>query len=145
MIQAEATTIIHCSPEKAFEYVAIGFFDHYPKWQSAVAELEKTSPDPVGLETTGRQILDWGRPEESTFQVTEFAPNHTFTITSTGKPYFKNKYAFEPLDHNTKLIYSFEFRLDGFGKLIEPLIAGSARKGTQSVVDALKKLLEGHA
>lgn len=145
MIQAEAATVIHCSPEKAFEYVALGFFDHYPKWQSAVKELERTSPNPMGLETTGRQVLDWGRPEESTFQVTEFEPNRTFTITSTGKPYFKNQYTFEPAGNDTKLIYSFEFRIDGFGRVIEPLIAVSAKKGTQSVVDNLKTLLEGSA
>jgi hypothetical protein len=144
MIQAEAMTVIQCSLEEAFHYVATGFFDHYPKWEPAVLELEKTSSDPIGLGTTGRQILNFGRPEESAFQISEFEPNRKFSVTSAGKPYFKNQYTFELLDHNTKLTYSFEFRIDGFGKLIEPLIAGSAKKGTQTVVDNLKKLLEGN-
>lgn len=145
MIKAELSTVINRSVEEVFKYVAMGFFENYSKWEPTVLELEKTSQDPVGVGTTGRQVMNVNserRLAESTFRVTNYDPNRKFSVTSTGKPYFKTSYTFEPVDSSTKVTYAFEFGIDGVAKLFEPLIAGSVNKGSQDAVDNLKKLLE---
>ncbi|MFE4106640.1 SRPBCC family protein [Almyronema epifaneia] len=143
MIKAESKTVINRPIDQVYQYVATNFFENHPKWESTVLHLEKTSPETVGLGTTGKQVRnDGGRRAESTFHVTEYDCDRRFAITSTGKPYFKNSYVFEPTDDGTQLTYQFELKLEGLGKLLEPLIAGSAQQGSQNVVDNLKHLLE---
>ncbi|NJL35993.1 MAG: polyketide cyclase [Leptolyngbyaceae cyanobacterium RM2_2_4] len=143
MIKAESSTVIDRPTEEVFKYIATGFFENYPNWESAIVELEKTSQDPIGIGTTGRQLMnEGGWKAESTFQITDYEPEQKFSITGMSKPYFKNSYTFEPLDGSTKVTYIFEFSMDGVGRLFEPLIAGSAKKGSKEVVNNLKKLIE---
>jgi hypothetical protein len=143
MIKANAAIIINCSAEEAFRYVANGFFENHPKWEPAVLELEKTSQGPIGVGTAGRQVRnDGGRQSDSTFRIAEFEPNRKFSVTSTGKPDFKATYTFEQIDGGTQLRFAFNLGLTGFAKLFEPVMTGTVKKGSKSIVDNLKRLLE---
>jgi hypothetical protein len=129
MIKTNATTFVNCSAEEAFRYVADGFFENHPKWEPALVKLEKTSQGPIGVGTTGRQMRnDGGRQSESTFRITEFEPNHKFSVTSTGQPDFKATYTFEQVNRGTQLTFAFNLAMPGFAKLFEPLIAGTVKR-----------------
>ena len=146
MIKANATTMINCTAEEAFNYIANGFFENHPKWEPAVVILEKTSPGPVEVGTTGRQVRnDGGRQSESTFRVTEYAPDRKFSVTSTGQPYFQATYTFEPVETGTQVTFAFNLGMAGFARLFEPLMAGTVKKGSQAIVANLKRLLEEKA
>ena len=143
MIKASATTLINCSTEEAFRYVANGFFENHPKWEPAVIKLEKTSQGAIGVGTTGRQVRnDGGRQSESTFRIAEFEPNRKFSVVSTGKPGFKATYIFEQVGTGTQLTFAFNLGMTGFAKLFEPMMAGTVKQGSKSIVENLKRLLE---
>jgi carbon monoxide dehydrogenase subunit G len=143
MLKAESSILIHRPIEDVFKYIADDFFENFRKWDAAVLKLEKTSPSPVGIDTTGWQVMKGdGWEAETDFRVTDYDPNRKFSITGTGKPYFKNSYTFEPIDDGTKIFYASEFSLDGIAKLFEPLMKGAIKKASQEYVDNLKQLLE---
>lgn len=70
---------VACSPAQAFHHIAVEFFTNHPRWDPDIVELTKTSPGPVGVGTTGREVREvGGRRFVSTFRVTGFEPDHGF-------------------------------------------------------------------
>ena len=143
MLKAQSSIVINRPVEEVFQYIAQNFFDNYPKWDTAVVELKKTSPDPVELGTKGWQVMDGGGwRAEADFYVNDYEPNRRFSITGNGQTYFKNSYTFEPIGNGTKVIYDFEFGLKNVGRLVEPLMAGAVKKASQETVHNLQHLIE---
>lgn len=71
----------------AFEHIAIGFFENHPRWDPMVTRMEKTSPGPVGVATTGREWRKVGlRTAPNDVQVVAFQPDTTFGFEATSGP-----------------------------------------------------------
>lgn len=143
MLQAQSSIIIKRPVEEVFQFVAQDFFENYPKWDPAVADLKKTSIEPVAVGTTGWQVMQGrGWRAEADFHVEDYEPNRRFSITGKGQGYFKNTYTFEPVGDHTKLTYDFEFGVQKIGRLFAPLMAGAVKKSSQETVENLQALLE---
>ncbi len=57
------------------------------QWQSATIDQRYTSPEPHGLGSVGvnaRQVM--GRRVETTWEITEYTPERSFTLKSTSGP-----------------------------------------------------------
>ena len=75
---------VRCSPEQAFDHIAVHFFANHPRWDPAIVDLTQTSPGPIGVGTTGRETRDvGGRKVVTEFHITEFDPPHRFAHRST--------------------------------------------------------------
>lgn len=73
-----------CTPEEAFRHIAMEFFDNHPRWDPDLVEVTKTTPGPIGVGTTGREVRDFnGRRFVSAFRVSRFEPNSAFSVRGT--------------------------------------------------------------
>jgi len=110
-------------------------------------EAKQTSPDPIGVGTTGRfvgKIL--GRRIETESEVTEFEANRKFAWRSKSGPFpLQGAVSFEPIEGGTRVNTTITGEPGGFFKLAEPLLIGIAKRQFQSDLDNLKDLMEANA
>ena len=52
-----ASIIINRPADKLFNFIAVDFFDNYPKWSPEVKQLELLSPPPLKLNSLVRRII----------------------------------------------------------------------------------------
>ena len=119
-------------PEKAVE------------WSSALVESTKTSEGPVGVGTTGRQVIKFlGRRIESDWELTEFEPNTKISLKSTSGPIASTGTStFESVEGGTRVTVEGDAELGGFFRLAEPLVARMAQRQFNADYANLKDLLE---
>jgi hypothetical protein len=146
VLSADASIVIRQPVERAFTFVATGFFENYPRWERKVIALEQTSPGPIRVGTTGRQVRKAaGRTTAANFKITEYEPNQKFAFEQTSKPLSKSLFLFEPVPEGTRLTFTFELHLTGFSRWIERLYSETVRIGAEETVHNVKYLVENAA
>lgn len=117
------------------------------QWQPATIDQRYTSPEPHGLGSVGlnaRQVM--GRRVETTWEITEYTPERSFTTKSTSGPIsYMLSYAFEAVDRGTHLSLHFQGDPNGLFKVAEPLLASTVKKEFVEDHARLKALLESQA
>lgn len=116
----------------------------FPQWQPAVVESRQSSPDPLGVGSTGmnaRKVM--GQRVESTFEVTSYAQNQLFGVKSTSGPVaYEITSSFEPVDGGTRLRVHFQGEPQGLFKAAERMLASTVKKDFEEDYQRLKALLE---
>ncbi len=144
MVRAEASILITQPVERVFDFVAVKFFENYPKWSPEVVELKAATSPPVRVGTTGWQVrVDQGRRTESTFRVSALEKGQRIEFQGTSSP-FVIVYRFVPLGgDSTRLTFAFQLsRLDLFMRPFEKLIRLAVQEGAERVVHNIKGLIE---
>jgi uncharacterized protein YndB with AHSA1/START domain len=120
-------------------------FSNTPKWSPDIVEMTQTSPGPLGVGTT----LLIRHPKQSLAgRVTEFEPDRSFVFEVTSGPARGTRvgYSMERIERNTRLVYSFDFKLEGFYRLFGPFVTGRATRQGQTEAEAnvsnVKRILE---
>lgn len=143
MLQTSHSISIRRDIEDVYRFVALDFFDNYPKWSPELLELEQLTPGPMRVGVNARQVRrDDGYRYEAHFRVTRMQPSHELSFTSTSKPRFEVCYRFAPETGSTRL--TFEFRLEPT-LLMRPFhdhIRDIMQQGGERVVANLRSLLE---
>lgn len=143
-VAGQASAVVGCPIDVAFDYIGYGLFEHYPLWCAQVVELEVISEGPIGQGALARQVtLDRGIATESTFKVAEFSPPTEIELAGVSDP-FRSVYALEESGETlTQLNFTFELReLELFMRPFEKLVRTALREGAQQTVDNLKQLLD---
>jgi hypothetical protein len=78
MATFQNTVTIRRAIDDVFEFLAD--FENVPTWNYAIVETKKTSPGPVGVGTTYRQIRSIPDTSEEGFEVTAFQPTSRLEI-----------------------------------------------------------------
>jgi hypothetical protein len=129
-----------------YQFIALDFFDNYPKWSPEVYELEKLTSGDMRVGITGRQVrYDSGYRSEAHFRVTRLDPLRELRFVSMSKPYFEVRYLFEPFASGTRLIFDFQLELPLFMLPLRNRVAASIKSGGERIVCNLKKILETNA
>jgi uncharacterized protein YndB with AHSA1/START domain len=81
MATFQNTVTIRRAIEDVFAFLAD--FENVPTWNYAIVETKKTSPGPVGVGTTYRQIRSMPNRSEEGFEVTAFEPLAAWRSTET--------------------------------------------------------------
>jgi len=114
------------------------------QWEPATIDQHYTSPKPHGVGSTGmnaRQVM--GRRVETTWEITEYTPERSFTLKSTSGPIsYVLSYALEAVDRGTHLSLHFQGDPKGLFKVAEPLLASTVKKEFVEDHARLKVLLE---
>jgi uncharacterized protein YndB with AHSA1/START domain len=141
MIQHEVTIHLNRPVEQVFAFLADT--GKVSTWQSNLIELEPLTEGPLRLGSRFREIRRLGRRDsEIQGQVTAFEPNKRLETKTTTKPEVTVSYAFEPENGGTRLRYRFILLSTGIMRLLEPLIARSIKKESESDFETLKRILE---
>lgn len=89
---------VRCSAEQAFDHIAVHFFENHPRWDPDIVELTQTSPGPIAVGTTGREVrVAGGRRFVTDFRIAQFEPPQAFAHLSTAGAMGEDvAYAIEP-------------------------------------------------
>jgi hypothetical protein len=140
-----ASIIINKPVDKVFSFIAVDFFDNYPKWSPEVQELELLSAPPLQLNSLVRQVrIDNGQRSESTFKITTYKVDQKLIFEGVSNAY-RCSYDFSSTNPstNTQITFTFELlKLELFMLPFEKLIQIAVQDGAKRTVRNLKNLIE---
>ena len=144
MSRIEEGIEINCPVEKAFAFTTDA--GRWNTWQSIIPEAEQTSPGPVGVGTSFRGTNRMmGRTMQWTASTTEYEPPRKFgkNITS-GSVLIEQHHTYVPTEGGLKFTIAWDVKVNGFLKLMSPVIVSTMRKELQKSMVNLKQILEAH-
>jgi len=145
MVRAEVDEVIERAPATVFDFVAVHFFDNYPRWSPEVEQLEPLTGRTVEVGARARQVrVDHGRRSETTFCVTALEPDRLIRFEAEDRPAFVIEYRCAALEgERCRLEFSFELvRLEFYMRPFERLIRRAVQQGSARAVDNIKALIE---
>jgi len=140
-----ASIVINQPVDKVFSFIAVDFFDNYPRWSPEVQELELLSAPPLQLNSLVRQVrIDNGQRSESTFKITTYKIDQQLIFEGVSNAY-RCSYDFTSINSavNTQVTFTFELlKLELFMLPFEKLIHIAVQEGAKRTVRNLKNLIE---
>jgi carbon monoxide dehydrogenase subunit G len=142
MATFENTVTIRRAVEDVFAFLAD--FENVPSWNYAIVETKKTSPGPVGVGTTYRQLRSIPSRSEEGFQVTVFEPSSRLEVHGDLGPFTATiSYLLAPTDDGTRLTNVVDLEsASGPLRLLAPLATSRVKTAVAANLDTLKQLLE---
>ena len=140
-----ANIVINKPVNKVFNFIAVDFFENYPRWSPEVQELELLSAPPLQLNSLLRQVrIDNSQRSESTFKITTYKVDQKLVFEGLSNAY-RCSYDFVSTDpsSNTQITFTFELlKLELFMLPFEKLISIAVQDGARRTVRNLKNLIE---
>ena len=142
MYTFEKTIFINCPQQEVFDFVTDLAND--AQWQSGVKLSEWTSDGPPTVGSTHKVVRNLlGRKVEATMEVTSWDPPNQWGNKSVGGPVpFEGTQKFEAKNGGTQITLTAQAELGGFFKLAEGLVGKQLEKQMETMLAALKTLLE---
>jgi uncharacterized protein YndB with AHSA1/START domain len=141
MIQHEVTIHLNRPVEQVFAFLMDT--SKLSTWQSNLIKTEQITAEPLQAGSRFREVRRLGRKEsEIQGEITAFEPNKRFETKTLTKPQVTVSYSFEKEDGGTRLKQRFVMLTSGFMRLLEPMIASSIKKESESDFETLKRILE---
>jgi len=136
------TVTIRRPVEDVFAFLAD--FENVPRWNHAIESTTKTSPGPVGVGSTFRQIRSEPKRSEEGFEVTVFEPTNRLAIDGEIGPFHaRAEYLLEPIEGATRLTNAVELEpSSAVSKLLAPFAGSRIRTAVAENLGVLKRLLE---
>ena len=105
----KASIIINRPVLLVYEFVALKFFENYPKWALEVVNFMPINGNPMAVGALARQTrFEQGQHVESTFEVAKLENNQLLELMGLSEPY-RHRYLFEsPIEEKTLLTFIFE-------------------------------------
>ena len=141
----KASIIINRPVLLVYEFVALKFFENYPKWALEVVNFMPINGNPMAVGALARQTrFEQGQHVESTFEVAKLENNQLLELMGLSEPY-RHRYLFEsPIEEKTLLTFIFELlELDFFMWPFEKLIRTAIEEGAENSLENIKQLMEG--
>ena len=140
-----ASIVINKPVDEVFHFLAVDFFENYPRWSPEVQELELLSAPPLQLNSLVRQVrIDNGQRSESTFKITTFKVGQKLVFEGVSNAY-RCSYDFVSTNPpaSTQISFTFELlKLELFMLPFEKLISIAVQDGAKRTVRNLKTLIE---
>jgi hypothetical protein len=137
--------VINKPVENVFNFIAVDFFENYPRWSPEVQELELLSTPPLKLNSLVRQVrIDNGQRSESTFKITTFKVGQQLVFEGVSNAY-RCSYDFITTNPptSTQVTFTFELlKLELFMLPFEKLVCIAVQEGAKRTVRNLKNLIE---
>jgi hypothetical protein len=142
MSRIEESIEITCPVEKAFAFTTDAA--SWSKWQTMIPDAEQTSTGPVGVGTTfkGTNHL-MGRTMKWTAQVIDYEKNKKFgkNITS-GSVFIEQHNTYDSVKDGLKFTIVYDTKVNGFLRILSPMIVSSMQKELKKSLGNLKQILE---
>ena len=141
MIQHEVTIHLDKPVEQVFAFLMDT--SKLSTWQSNLIKSEQLTEGPLRTGSRFREVRRINNKEtEIQGEITALEPNKHFETKTATKPQAMVSYSLDPEQGGTRLKYKFVLITSGMMRLLEPMIASSIKKGTESDFETLKRILE---
>ena len=141
MIQHEVTIHLDKPVEQVFAFLMDT--SKLSTWQSNLIKSEQLTEGPLRTGSRFREVRRINNKEtEIQGEITALEPNKHFETKTATKPQAMVSYSLDPEQGGTRLKYKFVLITSGLMRLMEPLIASSIKKDTESDFETLKRILE---
>jgi uncharacterized protein YndB with AHSA1/START domain len=119
-------------------------FENIPTWNHAIVQTRKTSPGPVGVGTTYRQLRSTPSRSEEGFEVTVFEPSSRLEIHGDIGPFTATiSYLLEPIGDGTGLTNTVDLQPASVAvRLVAPLATSRVKAAVAANLNTLKRKLE---
>ena len=142
MATFQNTVTIRRAIEDVFAFLAD--FENVPIWNYAIVETKKTSPGPVAVGTTYRQIRSISDRSEEGFKVTASEPTSRLEVHGDIGPFIATiRYLLTPAGDGTCLTNVVDLKpSSGVVRLLAPLAASRVKASVADNLNMLKRVLE---
>jgi hypothetical protein len=142
MATFQNTLTIQGPVDDVFAFIAD--FENIPTWNYAILETTKTSPGPVGVGTTYRQLRSIPDRSEEGFEVTVFEPTSRLDVHGEIGPFTATiGYLLAPVGEGTQLVNVVDLEsASGAVRLLAPLATSRVKAAVAANLNRLKQLLE---
>ena len=141
MIQHEVTIHLNKPVEQVFAFLMDT--SKLSTWQSNLIKSEQLTDGPLRKGSRFREVRRINNKEEEIqAEITALEPNKRLETKTVTKPQAMVSYSLDPEQGGTRLRYKFTLITSGMMRLLEPVIASSIKKDTQTDFEALKRVLE---
>ena len=116
-----------------------------PQWDPGLVECRVTSEGPLGVGTTLRSKRTTRGLHLAEFRVTEYEPERRLTAEFTSPKMLRGSsetLTFQSAEGRTKVNLAWNLKLNGFYSLLGPFLAPSIKKGAETDLVNLKRILE---
>ena len=145
MAKIEASTTVDRPVEEVWNFMLD--VSSLPKWIPGSLGGKVTSEGPIGMGTT-LEMKNSASPKLVEFRITEFEPGRKSTMDVTTPQMMRGSretFALENAEGKTRVNLTMDLKLHGFYTLVGPLVARSMRKGGETELGNLKRILESEA
>jgi len=143
MAKMEASAIIERPVEEVWKFISD--WSNAPKWMPGALEVKQTSAGPLGVGTTLQSRWSSRLMAHTASRVSEYEPGRKYTLWDTSPQWMRGStqsLGLENVEGKTKLNSVFEMKINGFYRLVGPLLLGRLRKGNEVLVSNVKRILE---
>ena len=145
MPQIEMSIVIKHPVADVFQFVENPAND--PIWRSGVVASDQETTGPSGVGTTGTEVFRFlGRDFETTWEITEYEPNHKVAYRSTSGTFeYEGVWQYATVEDGTRISFVPEWTLKDrawAGRMSDRLLEIADAKILESDLQTLKKLLE---
>jgi hypothetical protein len=121
MLKFSADVKVNRSVEQVFAWLTDAA--NQGKFDKSSLRMEVLTPGPWHTGTQFRELRDLGgRQTEVLSEIAELEPNRRFVIRSKTGPGWLGTWVMQPEGSGTRLRWTGELRMQGLGRLFEPLI-----------------------
>lgn len=141
MIQHEVTVHVGRPVEQVFAFLMD--MSKLTSWQANLVKSEQLTEGPLRTGSRFREVRRIGKQEsEIQGEITALEPNKRLETRTVTQPLARVSYLLEPEHGGTRLTYKFALVINGWMRLLEPMIASSIKKDTAADFGRLKRILE---
>lgn len=142
MATFQNTLMIQRPIDDVFAFLAD--FENIPTWNYAIVQTTKTSPGPVEVGTTYRQIRSIPTRSEEGFEVTAFEPTTRLEVHGDIGPFTATiSYLLAPVGDGTRLVNVVDLEpASAASRLLAPLATSRVKAAVAANLNTLKRLLE---
>jgi len=145
-VEFEASVSVDRPAEDVWKFITD--WSNAQKWMPDALEVKQTSAGPLGLGTTIQSRWQSTRMPKGASRITEYEPCRKITLENTSPQLIrgsKQSFGLENIEGKTKLKIAWEVRINGFYRLVGPLLVGRLRKSNEAMVSNVKRILESQS
>jgi len=123
MAEFEASVVIDRPVEEIWKFISD--WSNAPKWMPGALEVKQTSTGPLGVGTTFQSRWSSRLLSLGASRVTEYEPAQRITDETTSPPVIRGtrwSLSLENIEGKTKLNSAWEVKINGFYRLVLPLL-----------------------
>ena len=141
MLKFSADIKVNRPVEKVFAWLTNA--ENQGKFDKSSLKMELLTPGPWRAGSQFRELRDMGgRKTEVLSEIAELEPNRLFVIRSKTGPIWLGTWVFEPEGTGTRLHWTGQLTMNGFARLLEPLIGKQMNNQITKQFAQLPQLIE---